>query len=200
VIALGKTNTPFNDNFNISPTNLYTGFYFQDGFYSGNLNCWLNGLVMPDSGFSQSQNFLWNNDFGGTDELIVDFISGNKSFYTGSPYSVSYTGQEIYLNGVMLLSGVDFSMVSNTLIVTGKNTGVSGVISTIPIRSSFVTGSGYLFTGKLQKNSSRLFLNGVRQKLGNDYIEGSKFDLLTGNNYNEYNNISFYDSDGTFWE
>ena len=200
ILNVKKSNTPFDDNYNKVATYLYTGFYLDKIIESGYLNCWVNGVSLLNSGITQSQNFIWSDYFSEGDVLIVDSASGAKTIDISAPYIFNFTGQEIYFNGSNLISGYDFFMSGTNLILTGQNTGISGIVSEVPIfmRSSIY--SGYLITGKLQKNTSRLFLNGVRQLINEDYIEGSKFDLLTGNSYNEYGNILFYDNDGTFWE
>lgn len=197
---LNKTNTPYSDYYNKQGELANTGFLFQDNVYSGNSNIFINGVAYINSGAIFDQNLILNEFYSYPDQIILDIASGNKVYDLEAPYAILYSGQEIFLNGVNLISGRDFVANGGNINLAGQNTGISGILFEFPIVLSNETGSKNLWTGKLQRNTARLYLNGIRQYAGQDYIEGSSFDLLTGNTFNEYDNSVFYDNNGDFFE
>ena len=48
--------------------------------------------------------------------------------------------------------------------------------------------------------SSLIYVNGLRQLNEYDYVEGSFFDMLIENNYNQSNNNIIYNDDNLFWD
>lgn len=54
-----------------------------------------------------------------------------------------------------------------------------------PLGAAAVTGTGTtIISNTFARNTSHLFLNGLRQQDGVDYIEGSACDLISGSTYN----------------
>jgi hypothetical protein len=200
-VKISKENLPYRDFYNKNGSFLTSGFQFDWDIYSGNSNIYINGVAYTNSGYLFDQNIISNEFFSYPDHLILDISSGRKLTDEQSPYTIPYIGQELFLNGVNLTSGKDFIFNGTNIILTGQNTGISGILFEFPIILNNETGSKNLWTGKLQRNTSRVYLNGVRQINGVDYVEGGNFDLLTGNKFNQHNtSVVMYDKNGDFFE
>lgn len=203
LVKVEKDYTPFNNLYNKSLILIETGFYSQEILSSGLDNLYLNGVAITNSGVFYSGQIITSNQFSSPDEIFYDTKEGDKKIYlTGFNYlAFAYSGQQIFLNGQNLVSGDGFIVNGGVLTITGQSTGVSGVVFERPISLSYETGSSYLWTGrKFSRRASLVFLNGIRQELGEDYLEGSNYDLLKGNSFNEYNNNVLYSSEGNFWD
>lgn len=203
LVKVEKDFTPFNDFYNKKLDLIETGFYSQLSLDSGNTNLYLNGVALTNSGVIFSGNIITSSQFSSPDEAIYDIKSGDrKHFATGfNSLALNYSGQQIFLNGQNLISGNDFVTIGTSLVITGQLTGISGVISEFPIVLSYETGSISLWTGrKFSRNASIVFINGIRQEIGEDYLEGSNYDLLKGNSFDKYNNNMLYSAEGNFWE
>ena len=139
------------------------------------------------------------------DLATFDLKSGNKNIFTVTGgltgFAFSYSGQEIFLNGVNLVSGYDFVLNGGILNLTSQNTGISGYIFEYPIVLTPRTGTSPMITGSLfWRNTSNIYLNGVRQPNYRTYIEGGIFDMLSGQSFNNSNLIELYDNDDFYWE
>lgn len=199
-LKLNKEILPYRDLYNKNGEYLTTGFSFANSVYSGNSNIYINGIAYTNSGTSFNQNLILNEFYSYPDQIILDLASGNQVVSLSEPHLIGFSGQEIFLNGVNLVTGRDFTVTGNLISLTGQNTGINGILFEFPIILNNETGSKNLWTGKLQRNTARLYLNGVRQHGYTDYVEGSSFDLITGNVYNQYNNLVMYDNGGDFFE
>jgi len=92
-------------------------------------------------------------------------------------------------------------MTAGTFTLTGNNTGVSGLLILSPIGLTSTTGNySVLYSGKFDRNTSNLYMNGLRQRLYTDFVEGGAYDLLLSNSYNSSNNLPLYTNDGSNWE
>jgi hypothetical protein len=56
-----------------------------------------------------------------------------------------------------------------------------------------------LLKQNLNKNSSQVYLNGIKQKIGNNYIENSDFDLFSGDFFENQNNYIIYNNTDDFF-
>ncbi len=201
LIKIEKEYVPFKDFYNKRLTLIDSGFYFETPLNSGT-NLYLNGVGAISSGFNFTGEFVISNQFLFGDEAIFDQKSGDKKYYTTGFNSLAfnYSGQQLFLNGQNLISGDGF-IYNGAITLTGQMTGISGVVFEFPVVLSYETGQNYLWTGqKFSRNGSIVFLNGIRQEINEDYSEGSKYDLLITNSFNDYNNNQIYQSEGTFWE
>lgn len=192
----------FRDFYNKKLLPINSGFYSELNANTG-FNLFLNGVGITNSGVYFNQNIVSSQDFSILDEIIYDIGSGSKHYYqTGfNSLAFNYIGQQIYLNGQNLISGDGFTVNGGALSIIGGYTGISGVVFEFPVSLPFETGSKYVWTGqRFARNGALVFLNGIRQIHGEDYLEGSNYDLLKSNNFNEYNNFVIYDNEGTFWE
>lgn len=180
---------------------------YQSGYvtlYNITGNIFLDNNIVRSNGYNES-----------TDSLIYDYsnnISGNSAYlqtglgsgidFSSIVYS-SYSDYSLFLNGVKLLSGVDYS--GNKINFAIPASSVLTKISNNYISSNkiYVTGSSNLIrssSGKFSNNSSQVYINGLRQELDDDYVEISRFDILTGCPANpslEYRLV--YSSSSDFW-
>lgn len=195
--------TPQDDTYNKTATAGYGSYYLGASYDTGYLDLFQNGLAQGGSGWTTNGAFLTLTGAQGGDQVCFDLRSGNKRVHpiTGVTYSILYTGQELYLNGLNLISGVDFTAGAGTVTLVGNNTGISGYLFQYPVVLAYTTGSYSVHTGaSFDRNSSNVYRNGVRQQLRNQYIEGAVFDLLSGSIYNPQQAVTIYGNDDTNWE
>lgn len=191
----------FNAWFNKVPVTLVSGYQLDSSDYStGQLNIFYNGLLQNSTDFTLSGEYLFVSGASVPDIIIFDSHSGNR-ITTTSGGVISYTGQEIYYNGLNLVSGLDFTVQAGLLYLTGINTGFTGIITASPIGLSYSTGNSPFFTfGPFARDTTNLYFNGLRQQNSVDYVEGAIHDYLSGNSFNENGNTMIYDNNGNYWE
>ncbi len=203
IVDYSNNRTPSTPYYNQTAGFLTSG-YLLTQFYSGNqLNPYLNGLYNDSGDFTVKTGIMFIS--GGALENIMtyDVCTGTKNTfnYTGAGLvPITYSGQEIYLNGLKLISGLDFITNTSNLYLTGNNTGISGKIDENGVILSHFTGNFTFYTGvPFSRFSSRYFINGLREQINSDYFEGALVDLLSGNSYNYQDTINIYDNNGNFW-
>lgn len=205
IVKASYSYAPFSDIYNEPTQRSYSGYLMLAEYPTGLLSIYWNGLAQAASGWSITGTYLIVSGAQNADTIWLDLKSGDKKQYpvaggvTG--FTFPYSGQEIYFNGVNLVSGYDYVIDDTTLNLTSRNTGVNGDIFEIPIVLNSVTG---LFTvqavSSYQRDTSNVYLNGVRQEEYAFYIEGSRFDLLSGQLYNYSGVNSIYDGNDLHWE
>ncbi len=135
--------------------------------------------------------------------MTFDISTGTKNTFNytgGGTTAIIYSGQEIYLNGLKLISGLDFAALGSTIRLIGNNTGISGRLDENGVILDSITGNFVIYTGTtFSRYSSRYFVNGLKQQINSDYYEGGIVDLLSGNSYNYNNVVNVYDDNGNFW-
>lgn len=198
--------TPFNDIYN-EPTILnYSGYQMATNYPSGLLNVYWNGIAQAGSGWSITGNYLIVTGTQTNDVIWLDLKSGDKKSYAvaggQTGFFFPFSGQEIYLNGINLVSGYDYIVTGNLVNLTAQNTGINGDIFEIPIVLSGTTGR---FTIQVtptpwSRDTSSVYLNGVRQEENSVYIEGSPYDLLSGQFFNYSGVAGIYDDSDLYWE
>lgn len=119
---------------------------------------------------------------------IKKYITGSSEFVSGyslNTGSSSEASSLFFINGVKLISGVDYSYYSGGYrLITDSFSGVTGnLVGVSPsglgnINININTGTySNSITGSLNENSSILFYNRLRQILNIDYIETSSLNL-----------------------
>ena len=204
IIKFSVDRTLFNDVYNKNGLRNYSAFQILPPYQSGELNLYYNGLAQWRTGWSTSGDYLYIDGSEVTDLAHFDVKSGNFRIFdvTGGivTFAMPYSGQEIYFNGLNLVSGYDFT-VSGSLSLLNRNTGINGYIFEYPIVLPSQTGNFNVKTvAPFSRNTTNLFFNGLRQKNRNDYIEGAFVDLLSGNSYNYSGAQNIYDNNDNYWE
>jgi len=199
-------------NKNLDYDNLNENYFYIDREFEPNeVLMFGNGQALIDSGYAlitsgyeilRSPNFDYfitgttvetNKFFGRQDFLFYDFFSGQFSAFiltnhvSGNAVSnVNFNNAKVFYNGQKLTSGIQYRAPNILNINLSNETGYfiiknynnfnywSGVSGTFSITKNF------------NKNCSQVYFNGVRQKLLNNYIENSRYDMLSGN-FNEPN-------------
>lgn len=208
-------------------------FFVRSPYSNSSVNIYLNGVgqygggfkvinyapytLQLDADYTMSGNYPFMDRFAEeTDELLYDAISSNRKYkYVPSGYRLdSGTGfldnfevsqYGLYLNGVKLLSGLDYTTSGDTvrIIDTGIND-VSGRMFILPLdkdnKTRYTGDFEYLETPAFAKNTSMLWLNGIRQDLGIQYIETSKVSLLTGSKTHISGYPLIFNSTSLFWQ
>lgn len=197
--------TPFNDIYNVPSLRQYSGYQMPSSYPSGLLNLYWNGVAQGGSGWSVTGTYLVISGALVGDSATFDLKSGNKQSFnvTGglTGFAFSYSGQEIYLNGINLISGYDYVLAAGTLNLTSVNTGINGIIFEYPIVLAARTGQITLATGTpFGRDTSNIYLNGVRQEEYYMYLEGAIFDLLSGQFFSYSGVENIYDGNQLYWE
>ena len=140
---------------------------------------------------------------------IINFLS------TGWGSGVAYTsfGTQIkpdlyFLNGIKLLSGEDYNNTTLSGLRFKFDIPASSVLTKvndyfISSDSVYISGLNNLIklnSGNFCNNSSQFYVNGLRQLIDYDYVEVSKFNILTGSPVKENLNYQLCYSQSTdFW-
>jgi hypothetical protein len=180
---------------------------YQSGYatlYNITGNIFLDNNIVRSNGYNEH-----------TDSLIYDNsnnISGNSVYlqtglgsgvdFSSIVYS-AYSDYSLFLNGIKLLSGMDYSgnKVNFAIPASSVLTKISN--NYISNNKIYTTGSSNLIRsnlGKFSNNSSQIYVNGLRQEIDDDYVEVSRFSILTGcpvNSSLEYRLA--YSSSSSFW-
>ena len=184
-----------------------------DNLPSGTL-LFLNGQTILDSGFSiqtigydsyiipnidyyQSGNTVFVDEaIVETDAIFYDYITGDsKILYTTGISSGSqlvgenFINKFVFINGQKLVSGATYTG-TNTINLNFPSGDNFILIKSVP-NFNYYSGNNStvsLIKQNLNKNSSQVYLNGIKQKLGNNYIENSDFDLFSGDFFENQNN------------
>lgn len=204
-VKAGYSYTPFSDIYNEPTQAQFSGYFMVAEYPTGLLNIYRNGIAQGGSGWSISDEYLFVSGTQIGDSVWLDLKSGNKVNYqvaggqTG--FSYVYSGQEFYLNGVNLASGADYIVTGNMLNLRGTSTGVDGDLFEIPIVLVNTTGRFSIHTASpFWRDTSAVYLNGVRQEEYRLYIEGGAYDLLSGQFF-DYSGVSnIYDNNDLYWE
>ncbi len=195
-----------NDIYNKNGQPSYGSFLMKDQYPTGLVNLYYNGVGQANSGWVVSGLFLTISGTSAGDVATFDLKSGDKRSFvvaggnTGFSFS-PFSGQEIYLNGINLISGYDYVLNGSTLNLTNRATGVNGDIFEYPIVLTPRTGNASMMTGlPFWRNTSNEYLNGVRQQEYFLYTEGALYDLLSGNQFTYSGVVPIYDGSQLFWE
>ncbi len=205
IFKTSQSYTPFVDIYNRRGTRNFSGYFIPVVPPTGQTNLYLNGVAQANSGWYVTGSYIIISGAGVGDLAFYDLKSGDRRQFpvtagvTG--FAFSYSGQEIYLNGVNLVSGYDYVTTGNILSLTNRNTGIYGDIFEYPIVLTSRTGNGPLVTGvPFQRNTSNVYRNGVRQPIYRTYIEGATFDMLSGNSFDPDDVSNLYGNTNFYWE
>lgn len=205
LVKAGWSRTPFDDIYNRVGQRSYSGYLLASDYPTGRINLFYNGIAQANTGWAMTGSYLILSGADAADVAILDLKSGSQQSFsvTGglTGFAFAYSGQEVFLNGVNLVSGRDFVLNAGTFNLFGPATGISGYVFEYPIVLSYQTGSSNLLTGlRFQRDTSAVYLNGVRQQNRASYIEGATFDLLSGDFFNPSGVTNVYDDNDLFWE
>ncbi len=203
IIDYSNNRTPSLPNFNLTAGFLTSGYLLNSLYNTVKLNPYLNGLYNDTGDFTVKTGIMYISGGSLYDVMTFDIVTGTKNTfnYLGNGTTpITYSGQEIYLNGLELISGKDFIASGTTIRLIGDNTGITGKLDENGLILNHITGNFTFYTGiPFSRYSSRYFINGLKQQINSDYFEGAIVDLLSGNTYNYFNNINVYDNNGNFW-
>jgi hypothetical protein len=185
---------------------------YQNGYetlYNITGNIFLDNNIVRSNGYNEI-----------TDNLIYDHSSLNYTptinfLQTGWGSGAPYTsfGTQIkpdlyFLNGIKLLSGEDYNNTALSGLRFKFEIPASSVLTKVndyfvSSNSVYITGVNNLIklnNGNFCNNSSQFYMNGLRQLIDYDYIEVSKFEILTGSPVLEsLNHQLSYSSLSNFW-
>jgi hypothetical protein len=187
-------------------------FYFEDPILNKAL-LFANGQILLESGYELTPDgynveifpkldFLITGNrvetaklYNNNDYLFYDDIRFNNYFlFTGITNSVisgNFTGSLlVFKNGQKLIETVDYQKNNNQVIFNESVSPTQDIFLLIQYDSNKFTRmlkTGLDSTVNINSNfnhgCSQVYLNGVRQKINNNYIENARFDLISGNFY-----------------
>lgn len=195
---------------------------YQSGYttlYDITGDIFLDNDIIRSNGYNEiTDNLIYDHHIESTG-IVLPYTPIVNVLPTGWASGVAYTGFEAppfgvilpdlyFLNGIKLLSGEDYANTSSSGLRFKFDIPTSSVLtkviySFISSGSVYITGVDNLIklnSGKFCNNSSQLYMNGLRQLIDNDYIEISKFDILTGSPVVQSLNYQLsYSSSTGFW-
>lgn len=133
----------------------------------------LDGRLMDSTGFySLSDTLFYDRAAKGAQSYLA------ASLASGTNIPLPATG-ELYLNGVLLNSGCDYTGSSTTKIVTSRLDGATGRIVYWSLESGDTIKTGATTTsGSFWRGAQKVWMNGVRIADNKDYIENCSLDLI----------------------
>jgi hypothetical protein len=197
------------DNFNSNY------FYINKEFKQNEILLFGNGQALIDSGYQlipdgyeiiKSPNLDYfitgttietNKFFVNEDNLFYDHFTGNFLAYKRSGNLLDLPigfGNNYWLfkNGQKLIKDKDYTVSPTNIVLTTNNSTNENYYIIKAVLDNFLYYSGNSGPFKLNRSfnhqCSQVYLNGIKQKINNNYIENSNFDLISGN---------FYDPDPT---
>lgn len=204
IVKVGLSYEPFSDIYNEPTIPQFSGYQMATTYSSGAINVYYNGVAQGGSGWSVTGLYLFVTGAPINSAIWLDLKQGDKRSYqigTSTGFFFPYSGQEIYINGINLVSGYDYVVTGQGISLLSSSTGIGGDIFEIPIVLTNTTGR---FTVRqftpFWRDTSSVYLNGVRQQENALYVEGSRFDLLSGQFFNYANVANVYGDDDLFWE
>jgi len=181
---------------------LYTGFSVTGNFYGSGIvlsgDYRLDGRLVDSTGF-----------FTKDDTLIFDLVGGDKKKFDvyhpalNSTVSFNPSGDFVFFNGILLISGMDYDISSNLFRwKTDMFSTTSGALTVFNPLSGSVKSTGKLFNSfsGVYRNHSQVFLNGQRQLINTNFIENSSLDLVGQSGIFDSSLVSIYNNDTTFFE
>jgi hypothetical protein len=192
---------------------------YQSGYstlYNISGDIFLDNDIIRSNGYSEIDDDLiydhhikFNNSYSAITNVLekTGWVSG--AAYTGFGTSPATIKPDLYfLDGIKLLSGEDYANTLSSGLRFKFDIPISSVLTRvidnfISSGSVYTTGSNNLIklnNGKFCNNSSQLYMNGLRQLIDYDYIEISKFEILTGSPVvQSLNHQLSYSSSTGFW-
>jgi hypothetical protein len=199
-------------------------YYFNSNFYnSGDFLIFKNGQGLANNGLRVTTtgydpifepifdyyitgDKIYTKDFDIIDNVFIDNITGEISSFllTGSTLNLPFNATIhdklfIFKNGQKLISGRDYVRVTNNifgLVNTPVNQENYLMVKKYYKNFNYTSGeSGHMsLTGKFNHGCSQVYYNGIKQKLFNNYVENSDFDLISGNYYCNNSNLLILDN------
>lgn len=205
IMKISVDRTLFNNTYNKNGLRNYSAYLISPDYQNTEMSLFYNGLAQWHSGWSTSGSYLYIDGSEASDSAFFDIKDGSYAIFnvTGglTGFGMAYTGQEVFLNGLNLISGYDFIVQGQNINLMNRNTGINGYLFEYPAILTSQTGN---FSIKqipsFCRDTSNLYFNGLRQKNKADYIEGANIDLLSGNSYNKNRIHNIYNDDDEYWE
>ena len=190
-----------------------TGYTLPSGYSSGNVNVYLSGKALhsgEDFEILNSYKIKINKLFSGTEDLIYDVITGAQyvSGFTGyvgaqTITNTNFASRDLYLNGKKLISGFDYTQNSTQTILALNSLNETGTLLFFPrptgvTKKLFIEGSNFIDVN-FDLLDERVWLNGLRQQKGIDYIKTPDNSLLNSNTFIYSSSSPIYRDEDTYF-
>ncbi|MEY4370988.1 MAG: hypothetical protein RIQ48_704 [Pseudomonadota bacterium] len=219
-------NLDYNNDLDFDSIN---GYYINSKNYkSGDLILFKNGQTLTNGGYSSglsgydiiytpifdyftTGNKIYIKDSNEFDFIFYDNLSGDNNYFYLTDYKSgtvlpinTNSNSFIFQNGQKLISGLDYNKSSNGLNFNFDLTGIDPQLFLIKTIDSgfnkYITNSGsFKILNNFNHGCSLIYYNGIKQKLNNNYIENSNFDLISGNFYMDTDNFNILNSNDGFF-
>ena len=138
----------------------------------------LDGRLVDSTGFYTLSDYMF---YDRATRVAQSYNATGLS--SGAVLPIPATG-ELYLNGVLLNSGYDYTGSSSSTIITNRLSGATGKIVFWPLESgdAIKTGTSTL-SGSFWAGAQKVWMNGVRLADNKDYVENSDLDLMNVSGY-----------------
>jgi hypothetical protein len=222
-----KLNYNTNLQYSLTNNNIYNNQFFDPSFDNipsgillyadkklilnsgfNTINTGYNNYIIPIVDYYSTGNIVYTNkNYNESNQLFYDYFTGSSKIIkiTGISAGTALAGENfdksfIFINGIKLISGKGFLMpnIINITVPSGNN---FIFVKKIP---NFFYKSGNISTldlniKNLNDSCSQIFFTGAKQKLNQNYIENSIYDLLSGNFFESKNNFIIYDNTQDFF-
>ena len=114
------------------------------------------------------------------------------------------SGSIVFLNGILINSGVGFNYINNGGTFRWASniySGITGAISVFQLGQPYTKLTGVLgLTGNFPRRGSMVYLNGVRSKIDDSYVENSTIDLISQSGIFGITTDIIYNNEQTYFE
>ena len=189
-----------------------SGFLLPTGYSSGNVNVFLNGVALySGSDFNILDNSFveLNIPFSGTDTLVYDVVTGSQfvSGFTGhndffAVNNADLAKRDIYLNGLRLISGEDYSQFPPYTSIRGSGL-PTGTFLFLPrvsgeAKKQYAVGQNYVNVS-FELIDEQVWVNGLRQIRNKNYVKTSDDSLINTGVFIMSVSGAFYDNENNFF-
>jgi hypothetical protein len=207
--SINNTYYEFNSNINSGILLFKNGQLLINSGYSIVTSGYEN-LIIPNLDFSITDNLnIVVKNFNQNDFIFYDNISGNLWAYTLTGNSITLPPIDfnkkyfIFKNGQKLIENIDYIVSSNTVNFLDISTNEINYILFKEYNNNFYYLSGssgtLKITGKFNHACSQIYLNGIKQKYNNNYIENSDYDMISGTFYEKTDYDIIYNNTNDFF-
>jgi hypothetical protein len=179
---------------------LDSGYFLQtigyDSYVIPNIDYYRTGTqIYVDELIKQDDNIFYDYFTGDSEIIYLTGISSGSQLV-----GKNFNNKFIFINGHKLVSGITYTGTNtiNMTIPSGNNFIFLKSIPTLNY-SSGNSSTLNLVKSNLNKNCSQVYLNGIKQKIYENYIENSNFSLLSGDFYENKNNYIIYNNTDNFF-
>jgi hypothetical protein len=173
------------------------------------INSGYENLIVPNIDYMITGFDVEMKNFNSDDFIFYDYTSGKSwSFlHSGSTFSLPSGLNSgyfwIFKNGQKLVENKDYTQISGAINLIDETFSSENLICIKQFFINFQSISGrsgsFDVDNYFNHSSSQVYFNGIKQKINNNYIENSSFDLISGDFIESNNNFLIYNNTDDFF-